>query len=152
MKNDQFKREIGKILKNSGFLYEGGFWVKRLGEIDHVLTIDRSNYSNSFYLRFGIRVTALKGIDSSGIDVPHNVDLSPGNTGLKLSQQLFNLEFPMNPDKRMASISSLINQKVYPFFANFNNENDVRNHLLQLSNYNMIPLYVRTYFGLNKAE
>lgn len=116
MEPKQFKKMFGAIASENGFQSQYGGWFKESSECLLILTLQKSTYSNLYYLNIKVYINGMlqdKYVNSK--DLTQNF---PGNIFRRQPpgfDDVFDLEVPMTDEERVKEINSFFNDFVMPF-------------------------------------
>ncbi|HQV66436.1 MAG: DUF4304 domain-containing protein [Saprospiraceae bacterium] len=144
------KEDLINIIKEEltplGFKKKGNFWILKGNEITKYLRIQKSQWSNLFYIYYGYILENLRtDDDSNSYEKGFNTRVfdEEGN-------RLNILDFENNLDKiyRINEIRKVIKDNVITNFTEVNTEEDVLADIKKLTSLNLVFLSIRKYFGL----
>ncbi|TJZ53568.1 DUF4304 domain-containing protein [Sphingobacterium olei] len=143
------KKNLIKLLDEMfiplGFKRKGNNWVSNGDVLSKVLNLQKSNYSNAFYINYGYIIRELeltttmhifKGLGS--IDSKENSKII----------DLLDLENSIPMEERLSNLKTIIYNKIVTDFQTTNTEEDILNDLKKRPHLNNIPLVVKRYFNL----
>lgn len=117
---------FGEIAKQYGFerAYEG--WFKEFPEVIQVLGLQKSNYSNLYYLNIKIFIQGFFGkqYKKSKLLVTNATASIFCRPGIQYSKFL-DLENSLEYDDRKKGIELLFKDFIVPFFSNTSSKNDI---------------------------
>lgn len=127
MDNKEFKKMFGEVAKNNGFerAFEG--WFMQSDEVIHILELQKSNFSNSYYLNIKIYIQGALG--NNYIISKELVKKDTGDIFLRppdTYSRLFDLEFPLENEDRKNKLQDLFNQYIVPFIRNTKTKNKIK--------------------------
>lgn len=137
MGNKEFKDIINEILKPFGFKNKGNYWRLETDEIEKVINLQKSNFSNLYYFNYGYN---LKKLDYNGVRMHVSGRLSQSDA--------FDLENNFGSNLRIKKIREKINIELLPEIIKINKEADVLDLLKRRAHLNDIPIKVKQYFNL----
>lgn len=144
------KEDLINIIKEEltplGFKKKGNCWILKGNEITKYLRIQKSQWSNLFYIYYGYILENLRTDDDS------NSYEKGFNTWVfdEEGNRLNILDFENNLDKiyRINEIRKVIKDNVILNFIEVNTEVDVLADIKKLTSLNLVFLSIRKYFGL----
>lgn len=116
MEKDQFKNLFDTIAKNNGYSAAYGGWFKESEDCIFVLELQKSNFSNSYYLNIK---TYIKG--SFGRVYSINKDIIKKEMGNIFTRQpkeydeVFDLDSPIVADLRKHRLEDLFREYIIPY-------------------------------------
>ncbi|WP_051590775.1 DUF4304 domain-containing protein [Flavobacterium daejeonense] len=137
MTNEEFKNIFNVYLKDQGFKRKGNFWKFQTPEIEKVVHLQKSNFSNLYYVNFGYN---LQNLNFNGV-------LMHVSTRLNQSEG-FDLENNICFVNRQKIIETEIQENLIPILNSINSETDLINHIKSLKNTNHIFLKVKEHLNL----
>lgn len=146
MTNREFKDTLDKILKPHGFKKKGNEWTMETIELCKAIDLQKSNFSNLYYLNYGYN---FKDLDYDG--TKHHIFSRLGSSDKKTNrviQDTFDLEKPMDDLTRIGNLTDLINSVLLPEVNSINNKTDILNLLKTRTTLNNIPLRVKEYLNI----
>jgi hypothetical protein len=129
MTNIEFKQALNQILKPHGFKKKSNTWTLVFPEITKIISLQKSNFSNLYYLDWGFNINQLDykevlmhidGQIGSGYDENEN----------ELIKKVLDLEYNMDEEERVKELTRFIEKYVINFFKEMNNINDLKKYLL----------------------
>ncbi|MFZ4262547.1 DUF4304 domain-containing protein [Sphingobacterium sp. HJSM2_6] len=143
------KKDLIKLLDEIfvplGFKRKGNNWVLNGGELSKLINLQKSNYSNAFYINYGY---IIKGLDLTTTTHVENRLASTKKEEQKRITDLLDLETEIPTDQRLAELKKLITDKIAVQMQSVNIEADLLKDLKKRSHLNNIPLVVKQYFNL----
>ena len=146
MTNKEFKDTLDKLLKPHGFKKKGNEWTVETTELYKTVDLQKSNFSNLYYLNYGYN---FKDLDYDGTTHHINNRLGSRNTNVnKLIQDTFDLEKSIDDLTRTKNLSELINNILLPEVNSTNNKADILDSLKTRPTMNDIPLRVKKHLNI----
>lgn len=143
------KRDLIKLLDEIfvplGFKRKGNNWVLNGDELSKLINLQKSNYSNAFYINYGY---IIKGLELTTTTHVENRLASTNKEEQKRITDLLDLETEIPTDQRLAELKKLIADKVAVQMQSVNTEADLLNDLRKRPHLNNIPLVVKRHFNL----
>lgn len=146
MTNKEFKDTLDKLLKPHGFKKKGNEWTVETTELYKTIDLQKSNFSNLYYLNYGYN---FKDLDYGG--TKHHINNRLGSTDTQMNkviQDTFDLEKSIEDSPRIKNLSDLINNILLPEINSTNNKADIMNSLKTRPTLNDIPLKVKEYLKI----
>jgi hypothetical protein len=143
------KKDLIKLLDEIfiplGFKRKGNNWVLVGDELSKIINLQKSNYSNAFYINYGFTIKGLK-LDTT--DHVGNRLASSDKNEQKIITDLLNLESKIPDDLRLSELKKFIKNKIVVQVQLINTERELLNELMKRPNLNDIPLVVKRHFNL----
>ena len=143
------KKELIKLLDSIfvpfKFKRKGNNWVFNGDVISKIINLQKSNYSNLFYVNYGFIIQEL--------ELTTVTHIGYRLAAIEKSEQsritnLLDLESNISDDIRLSELKTLITKKVLHKMQSINTEEDILNELKSRSHLNDIPLVVKKHFNL----
>lgn len=142
----QLLETLDKCLKPLGFRRKGNYWELELKEIYKVIYLQKSNFSNAYYLNYGFIIKKLElGEERMHI---HKGLGSPVKKEMIEINNMFDLDYSISDSKREKSITSYTIKYVVNDIESVNDEKQIFDYLMKEPNLNNISLNVKKYFKL----
>ncbi|WP_316810332.1 DUF4304 domain-containing protein [Pedobacter heparinus] len=144
------KKELASILSEMlvpvGFKKKGNYWVLNGIEITKMVNLQKSQFSNSFYVNFGYILNAipLNGLTMHIFSGLGSLD-DRENTRIK---ELLDLESKVSKESRTSELKKILLEKLVQKVRLVNTEEDLLQELKELSHLNNIPLLVKRHLNL----
>ncbi|MNE40748.1 hypothetical protein D3C80_1347870 [compost metagenome] len=144
------KKDLVNFLDNQfvpiGFKRKGNNWIKNEQDINKIINLQKSQYSNAFYINYSYNINCL----------PLNGFVNHISSRLgsldKLEQEritdLLNLENDIEPIIRFSELEKFIIDKIVYQMISTNSEKDILNVLKQRKYLHTIPPHVLKHFNL----
>lgn len=143
------KKDLIKLLDEIfvplGFKRKGNNWVLNSDELSKLINLQKSNYSNAFYINYGY---IIKGLELTTTTHVENRLASTNKEEQKRITDLLDLETEIPTDQRLAELKKLITDKIAVQMQSVNIEADLLNDLRKRPHLNNIPLVVKRHFNL----
>ncbi len=138
------KRDIIKLLDEIfiplGFKRKGNHWVIN-GDIIKIVSLQKSNWGNFFYINYGYNIKNLELTTKTHIFKGMG---SVDKKEYKHITDLLDLDSNISHSERITNLKTNINNKIVCDFNTVNTEKDILEELKQRSNLNGIPLIVKS--------
>lgn len=146
MEKKELENNLNETLAPIGFKKKGNFWVKNDLSITKIVNLQKSQFSNSFYINYGYIINTLP----LGNNMMHifNGLSSIDNKENERIKELLNLENKISSEQRTKELKQIILKTLILNFQLIQTEDDLLNELKKRSNLNDIPLIVKKHFGL----
>ncbi|NOS92613.1 MAG: DUF4304 domain-containing protein [Cyclobacteriaceae bacterium] len=146
MSNKEFKDTLDKVLKPHGFKKKGNEWTMETIELLKVIDLQKSNFSNLYYLNYGYN---FKGFDYDG--TTYHIFSRLGSIDKEINtviQATFDLETPMDDLTRGRNLSDLVNSVLLKEMNSTNSKDDILNLLKTRQTLNDISFRVKQYLNI----
>lgn len=146
MEKKDFEIILNETLKPIGFKKKGNFWVKNDIAITKIVNLQKSQFSNSFYINYGYILNSIP----LGNDMMHvfnglgSIDYIE-NEKIKA---LLNLENKISDEQRIEELKQIINKILISNLQLIQTEDNLLHELKKRTHLNDIPVVVKKYFGL----
>lgn len=135
---------ISEIFTPIGFKKKGNFWIKNDKEITKIVNLQKSHFSNNFYINYGYIINTI----SLGNNMMHVFNgFGSVNDNMRI-KEILNLENDILPKERRRELKELIINLIVLNIQSIQTEEDLLNELKKRRNLNDISLDVKKYFGL----
>ena len=145
------KKELAIILNDIlvpiGFKKKGNYWVMNGDEITKMINLQKSQYSNSFYINWGYILKSIP-LENLMMHVFKRLGSADTNENKKI-KELLDLENNIPNEERAKELKQIILDKLIVNIQAVNNEEDLLNELKKRPQLNDIPLVVQKHFNLN---
>lgn len=144
------KRELVNILNEVlvpiGFKRKGNYWVLNSKDVSKIVNLQKSQFSNSFYINYGYILNAvpLNGLVMhvfmrlSSLDVTESLRIT----------ELLDLQTEIADIERTAELKKILLDNLVKEISLINSERDLLDELITQPHLNNIPLVVKKYFNL----
>ena len=135
-----------QLLKEFGYKKKGNCWKKETEEISKIIELQKSNFSNLYYLNYRYNFNKLDYQETKS-HIFNRLGSSNQNENNLINTTL-DLEYAMSDEERKQNIVTIVNDILMPKIERMNNESDVVRELKTRSHLNDIPLEVKAYLHL----
>ena len=143
------KKDIASILNDVlvpiGFKKKGNYWVINGDEITKMANLQKSQFSNSFYINYGYIIRGLELTPT--MHIFKGLGSADGKENKRITD-LLNLENSIAAEERLSDLKRFICDKIVADFRDINTEEDILRELKQRPHLNNIPLIVKKHFNL----
>ncbi|WP_293887900.1 MULTISPECIES: DUF4304 domain-containing protein [unclassified Sphingobacterium] len=146
----KFKRAIDELLLPHKFVRNKNTWILKKPEINKVISVYQSNYSDTYYIDYGFIINKLEMNDLK-MHVLKRLGTSDYNDQLLINRVL-SLDSSMSEQERISQLKVFIEDKVLSVLERVNTESDLLVYIQSFPNLNMIPLVVKNYFRLTNRK
>jgi hypothetical protein len=136
---------LSELLLPIGLKRKGNNWMHRGKELTKIVNLQKSNFSNSYYINYGYIINGLE------LTTTEHVSKRLGSSDKKEQTFIMNLldmESDMADIDRANSLKILINRQIVGEMMVTNTKNDLLQGIKKLPLISTIPLNVRQYFDL----
>ncbi len=144
------KKDLTKLLDEIfipiGFKRKGNNWVLNGKEINKIINLQKSQYSNAYYINYGYVITSL----SLGSFINH-IDNRLSSSDKEIQKrigELLNLENNIEPKIRIIELRELINKKIVKEMQSVDTEEDISRLLKVREHLYTIPPFVLKHFNI----
>jgi hypothetical protein len=146
MERKELARILNELLTPVGFKKKGDYWVKNGDLITKLINLQKSQFSNSFYLNYGYILKSIP-LGNLMMHVYKRFNSDDSHENIRI-QELLDLENDISDADRGTGIKQLMLNKVIQDINTVNTEEDLLNELKKRPHLNNIPLVVRKHFNL----
>lgn len=143
------KKDLIKLLNEIfiplNFRREGNNWVFNSNELIKIINLQKSNYSNAFYINYGYIIKGLELTTSMHIE---DRLASISKEEQKRITDLLDFHTAIQPDQRLRELKQIIIDKIIMQVQLVNTEKDLLSNLQTRAHLNNIPLVVKRHFNL----
>jgi hypothetical protein len=144
------KKELASILSEvfvpMGFKKKGNYWVVNGAEITKMVNLQKSQFSNRFYVNYGYIIKAIS-LDGLAMHIFRGLGSLDSNENAKI-QELLNLESNISNEERARDLKKILIEKLAHKISLVNTEADILEELKKRPHLNDIPLIVKRHFHL----
>jgi hypothetical protein len=146
MEKKELASILNEVLAPIGFKKKGDYWVINGDEITKMINLQKSQFSNSFYINYGY---ILKSVPLNGLmmHVFKGFD-SIDKTEQQRMTALLDLGNNISNEDRAKELKKLLLEKLVLNIQEVNREEDVLSELKKRPHLNDIPLVVKKHFSL----
>lgn len=140
---------LSEVLVPIGFKRKGNYWLVNDNDITKIVSLQKSQFSNSFYINYGYIINAipLNGLTMHIYSGLCSLD-SNQNTRIK---ELLDLENNISNEDRSSELKKVLFEKMASEISLINTEADLLKELKKLPRLNNIPLVVKKHFNLPES-
>ena len=136
---------LNEIFFPLGFKRKGNNWVSNGKELSKIINLQKSNYSNSFYINYGYNINSIELTTTLHI---YNRFASTDKEEQKAITNLLDLDYALPQDQRLMELKKLIIGIIISKMKMVNSEEDILQCLIKRSQLNDIPLIIKKHFQL----
>lgn len=149
MTNTEFKTELDRLLNPQGFKKNGNKWTLETDELEKIIELQKSNFSNSYYLNYGFN---LKDLDYK--EVPMHIWNRLGSLKRKDNKLIFDtldLTNAMDETTRIQNTRYFVNELLLPELNATNTKSDLIEELKCRKHLNDIFVPIREHLNLKNT-
>jgi hypothetical protein len=146
MEKKELASILNEILVPIGFKKKGNYWVVNGAEITKMVNLQKSQFSNSFYINYGYILNAIP-LNGLTMHVFSGVGSLDSNENAKI-KELLNLECNIPDEERAGKLKKVLHDKLASKVSSINTETDVLEELKKKPHLNNVPLVVKRHFNL----
>lgn len=137
---------LSEILKPIGFNKKGNYWLANGAELNKIVHLQKSQFSNRYYINYGFIINAipLNGLTMHVFNGLGSLESSE-NSRIK---DLLDLDNDISFDNRANELRKIITDKIVGEFKEINTEVELLKQLRNQPHLNDIPLTVKRHFHL----
>jgi hypothetical protein len=128
------------------FKRKGNNWVSNGKIINKIVNLQKSQYSNSYYINYGYILNSLP-LDNFTYHIDNRL-ASKDKSEQELITDLLNLENNIDSEKRLVLLANIINSKIVEEIKSISKEEDILRILKAREHFYTIPPFVLKYFDL----
>jgi hypothetical protein len=136
---------LSEILIPIGFKKKGNHWVLNGAEITKMVNLQKSQFSNSFYINYGYILNTIP-LNDLTMHIFEGLGSLDNNENTRI-KELLNLENDISDDERADDLRKILLKILVHKISSVNTEADILKELKKQSHLN-IPLVVKRHFDL----
>ena len=146
MEKRQLANVLNEILISIGFKKKGNYWVINGDVITKMVNLQKSNYSNAFYINYGYILNSIP-LGNLMMHVYNRV------TSLDIEERdritaLLDLESNISDEERIKALKEILQSKLVKKIQAVNTEEDLLAELKKRPHLNDITLAIKEHFNL----
>ncbi|MEE1946445.1 DUF4304 domain-containing protein [Pedobacter sp. KR3-3] len=145
MEKRDLKKILDELLMPIAFKSKGNNWTFKGNELVKMVNLQKSQYSNSYYVNYGY---ILRSISFDGTMHIYNRVASKDIVGQQEITELLDLDSPIPDQDRTTRLKEILIEKLIKKIENINSEDDILHELQGRPHLNDIPLIVKEHFNL----
>lgn len=146
MQKKELVNILSEILLPIGFKKKGNYWIMDGAEITKMVNLQKSQFSNSFYINYGYILNAVP-LNGLTMHIFKGLSSLDSNKNARI-KELLNLENDMSNEERASELKKVLLEKLVYKISSVSMEADILEELKKQPNLNNIPLVVKRYFKL----
>jgi hypothetical protein len=145
VKKEDLVTLLNTIFIPLGFKKKGNNWVINNDVLVKVVNLQKSNFSNRYYLNYGFIIKQLSLTTTEHVSYRLFRQKIDNQTSIT---DLLDLDFPMDLQTRLSDLHQLIMDKIVVKLHDINDEPSLLKEILLLPTLNTIPLIVKKHFNI----
>ncbi len=145
MQNENLKQLLTDVFIPLGFKRKGNNWILENTELIKTINLQKSNFSNSYYINYGFTVKGLQL--KTGVHVWNRLHGNNVDEGFRI-RDLLDLENNIADNERLSELKKIINDKIINEIQLLNTTESLKENLKKRPHLNDIPIVVHQYFNL----
>ena len=146
MEKKELVKYLDGIFSPIGFKRKGNTWKVRGTELEKIINLQKSKYSNSYYLNYGFIINNLN-LDRLEMHVFNRLSSFDDKENQRI-MSLFDLENEISDGDRKEELKVFINSHLLSEFQNTDTETDLLMSLKKRPHLNDVPLVVKRHFEI----
>jgi len=146
MEKKELTNILSEVLLPVGFKRKGNYWVINGEIITKMINLQKSSFSNSFYINYGYILNALP-LGNFMMHVNNRVSSLDVEERDRITF-LLNLESDIPDEERTKALKEMLQNKLVSKIQSINTEEDLSNELKNRITLNNIPLVVKRHLHL----
>lgn len=136
---------LSGIFISHGFKHKGNNWISDNDELIKIINLQKSNFSNSYYINYGYVIKGLQLTTTTHVaNRLHGNNLEEG----KRIKELLTIDSDIVDNERLLELEKIILDKIINKFQLINTPKDLKEDLKKRPHLNDIPGVVQQYFNL----
>lgn len=144
------KKNIVKLLDELflpiGFKRKGNYWVNNGEQVSKVVDLQKSNYSNSYYINFGYNLNR-PAMGRLNKHISYRLAGNDKSNQTRLNE-LLDMESEIIDEIRLNELKNMISEQIVAQFQLVNSDADIFSYLKRRPHLYDIPLRIKEYFGI----
>lgn len=145
MKKSYLVNLLDEIFYPIGFIRKGNNWTYIGSELIKIVNLQKSNFSNSYYINYGFIIPEL--ILTTKMHVENRLAGFDKKEQERITE-LLNFESMINEDQRESELKSIVINKIKIKIQTIDSLNDLKSELKKRQHLNDIPIVVKSYLNL----
>ena len=148
MKKEDLVDLLTRTLSSAGFKRKGNNWVNNSGEVSKVVNLQKSEFSNSYYLNYGYVIKTLQ-LDGTKMHIYLRLSTKDGEVKDSVSE-LLDLSNDMPDSERYDRLHNVIFDILLSELGSINTEEEIKQKILDGTWQHIVPISVRKYFQITQ--
>ncbi|QQS28130.1 MAG: DUF4304 domain-containing protein [Sphingobacteriales bacterium] len=145
MEKKELASILSEILLQIGFKKKGYYWVVNSAEIVKIINLQKSQFSNNFYINYGYILKSIPLEDK--MHIYKRVASTDVNVNVKIKELLY-IENNIFKEDRARDLKRVLVENLIENINSVNTEADILEELKKKPHLNDIPLIVKRHFHL----
>lgn len=146
MESKDLKAEIDMLLRPLGFKRRNNCWIQETSQLYKIINLQRSYYSNSYYINYGFNI---RGLDMTDDFMHVFLRLgSPDEDERKQIRRMLDLDSSLSDSERNRYLRYFVETYILSLFLKVETETELKSFLLTRRNNNDVSLKVKKYFSM----
>jgi hypothetical protein len=137
---------LNELLEPIGFKRKGNYWVINGTTITKMINLQKSNYSNAYYINYGYILNSVP-LENLMMHVYQRVTSSNVEERERINF-LLDLEQDITDDERSYALNDILQRQLVVLIQSINSEEDLIKDLVKWPHLNSIPLAVKKHLKL----
>lgn len=150
MTNQEFKTELDKLLKPFGFKKNGNKWTAESEELEKIIYLQKSDYSNSYYLNYGYNFKDLE-YDGVSMHIWNRYGAFKRKQNERISKTL-DLTNSMEKSIRIKNLEHFVKELLNTEINSTNSKSDIIQKLKSRKHLNDVFLPVKRHLNLENYK
>ncbi|WP_333627499.1 DUF4304 domain-containing protein [Sphingobacterium siyangense] len=146
MEKKDLERILTDVLKPAGFKKKGNYWTLNNDELTKMVNLQKSQFSNRFYINYGYIINALP-LGNLRMHIFNGFGALKTSTNDEIKNML-DLEYDISDYIRETKLKDLLYENLILNIISVNKESDILEELKTRSHLNDITLAVKKHFNL----
>ena len=147
MESKQFKKWFSEVAKSNGFEKRSGNWLQNAGELTWVVNLQKSNFSNTYYVNFGFIINSVP-LGQMRTHIEYRLSSTDPEERRKI-EELLDLDSPLDDNSRESALRIRLSHGVYGQLKKTITEGGLLSVLKKQPHLNNVPLSVKKHFNLH---
>lgn len=146
MEKKELEKILNDVLVSIGFKKKGNNWVVNSDEITKMVNLQKSQFSNCYYVNYGYILNAVP-LNGLTMHVLSSLDSLDGNENARI-KMLLDLENNISNEVRGSELKKVLFEKLVSKISSVNTEVDLLVELQKQPSIINIPLIVKRYLNI----
>jgi len=146
MEKKEFIKYLDEIFSPFGFKKKGNTWKYQGTQLEKIINLQKSKYSNAYYLNYGFIINDLN-LDGLEMHVFNRLSSFDDKENQRI-MNLLDLENEISDIERKKGLRFFIDRNLISDFQNIDTKTDLLESLKNRPHLNDIPLVVKRYFEI----
>ena len=143
MEKKEILKHLDEIFNSKGFVRKGNTWNSKGSELEKVIKLQKSKFSNSYYLNYGFIINDLN-LDGLEMHLFNGLGSLDDNENKRI-MNLLDLENTITESDRKEGLRFFVEKYTLPVLQNINSEKDLLENLMKLPHLNDVPLVINRF-------